>query len=290
MRTIGMLIAISFFLPQVYAQSLLQGMFDAQLALNQSITENGPNAGFNGFLSEDAVLFRPGPVNGKKFLTSSRIGPSGVAARKIDFADISVNGLLGYSYGEWKLTQKLKTGEDVRNGQYATVWRKTPDGRYRAVLDIEISHDAADLPRPPGPLPTAPVRDRNERGWSAADTTMNFFRLSMASDGLGGAYRRFAAEDVRLLREGMPPIIGKRDVMKQTERYVSIEYPTQVTQFETADLAYSWNPCKFSNSNEGLEEGHCLHIWKLRDEKWWIVLGVFSKMADPRPPSLRERN
>lgn len=289
MRAIGTLLFIFFLLSSAFGQSLLQGMFDAQLALNRSITEEGPNRGFEGFLSDDAILFRPGPVNGRQFLVAGRAGSTGDLVRKIDFADISMNGLLGYSYGAWKLTQKLRVGEDVRMGQYATVWRKAADGRYRAVLDIETFHDEVELTRPPGPLPTAPVRDRNERGWSAADTTMNFFRLSMGRGGLSGAYRRFAGEDVRLLREGMPPIIGKSDVMKQTERYVSIAYPKQVVQFETADLAYSWNPCKFANSTEGIEEGNCLHIWKLRDSKWWIVLGVFSKVNDPKPPALREK-
>ena len=55
-------------------------------------------------------------------------------------------------------------------------------------------------------------------------------------------------------------------------------------------MAYTWNPCEFADNNEGMEKGTCLHIWKLRNKKWWIVLGVFARIPNETPPSLKPRH
>jgi hypothetical protein len=57
--------------------------------------------------------------------------------------------------------------------------------------------------------------------------------------------------------------------------------------YQAADMAYVWNPCQYANSNEGLEKGNCLHIWKLRDNKWWVVLGVFAPQPNPTIPTIK---
>jgi hypothetical protein len=118
---------------------------------------------------------------------------------------------------------------------------------------------------------------------------MDFLRTSMRGEGLSGAYAKFAADDVRLLRDGSPPIIGKKKVLAETTQYVAVEFPSKVALFQSADMAYTWNPCRFDNSDEGLAQGNCLHIWKLRNKKWRIVLGVFAAVPNETPPALRKR-
>jgi len=71
------------------------------------------------------------------------------------------------------------------------------------------------------------------------------------------------------------------------QRYISVEFPSRVVAFQAADLAYTWNPCKFANNDEGLENGNCLHIWKLRKKKWWIVVGVFARFPNETKPALK---
>ena len=120
---------------------------------------------------------------------------------------------------------------------------------------------------------------------------MKFTKLSMnPGGGLGAAYGEYAAEDVRLLHDGDPPIIGRKNVVEATKNYLSIRFPEHIALFQAADMAYTWNPCQFSNSNEGMESGNCLHIWKLRDKKWWIVLGIFSRITTTAPPILKPKD
>jgi hypothetical protein len=73
------------------------------------------------------------------------------------------------------------------------------------------------------------------------------------------------------------------------KRYKSIEFPTKVAMFQAADMAYVWNPCQYANSNEGTERGNCLQVWKLRNKKWWIVVGVFARVESEKPPELKVR-
>ena len=106
---------------------------------------------------------------------------------------------------------------------------------------------------------------------------------------MGGAYQHWAADEITLIREGDPPIFGKKKVVADTQDFQSISYPKRVVLNESADMAYVWNPCAYANSDEGIEKGNCLHIWKLRGKKWWIVLGVLSRVRNVKQPALKQR-
>ena len=274
------------------ASGLAQGpaapIYDAQRAFERAVAERGVKPAFIEFLADDAIIFRPDAVNAKEFLANGG-GESarGTLVRRVTFADASSNGLLGYTTGEWSFTPKSKA-DRPRMGQYATVWSKGKGGVYKAILDIEITHEAFENLKRRKQMPKPEGKERNKKGWSVADSTMNFLRASMGKKGLGEAYEKFASDDVILLREGLPPIIGRGNAEEELERYMAVEFPTKVSQFETADMAYSWNPCSYADSNEGMERGNCLHVWKLHDQKWRIVLGVFARVANETKPVLRE--
>ena len=288
MRSIGLLLLLVFLCASGSAQMMPQPIYDAQRAFERAVAEKGAKPAFLEFLSDDAVLFRPEAVNGREYLEKRNETAAGTLSRRVNFADISVNGLLGYTIGEWTLIPKGKPGAVPKVGQYATVWSKRLDGKYKAILDIEISHDPEFQSFRRGALPPRNEGDKNKWGWSAVDTAMNFLRMSMTKKGLGGAYDKFASDDIVLLREGMPPITGSDAASKEMEKYIAVDFPAKVSQFETGDIAYSWNPCAYATSNEGMEKGNCLHIWKFRDKKWRIVLGVFARISDPTIPVLKE--
>ena len=278
----------------VRGQALVQPIYDTQRAFERAVAEKGVRPAFLEFLAEDAVIFRPEAVNAKEFLKTSSSAAPGTLMRRVTFADISTNGLLGYTTGEWTFIPRNKPGTPPKTalppkiGQYATVWSKSQSGAYKAILDIEIEHEPFDRSIRRKSMPTKSQKELNKRGWSVADSTMNFLRMSMSKQGLGGAYDKFAADDVILLREGVPPIVGRGRAEDELEKYIAVEFPKKVSQFETADMAYSWNPCAHADSGEGMEKGNCLHVWKLKDKKWLIVLGVFAKVGNDTKPVLRE--
>ena len=274
----------------IFAQTDLQKMFDAEKAFDQAAINRGQKSAFLEFFADDSVIFRPNAINGREFWKSREDPSSLMLVRNPTYADIAANGLLGYTTGNWELQPKGKTDLVAMFGQYVTIWEKKQDGKFHASLDIGINHDKPAVSESIETLPTDGKRDLNKRGWSAADASMNFLRMSMTKPALSGAYAKFAAEDVRFLRERRLPISGKKSVVTETKHYVSVDFPKKITLYESADMAYIWNACQYSNSNEGTEKGNCLHIWKLRNEKWWIVLGVFAPVANETQPTLKIKN
>lgn len=53
-----------------------------------------------------------------------------------DFANVSVSGDLGYTYGKYTLTSTDSVGQVTKNeGIFHTVWKRQPDGKWRFVWD-----------------------------------------------------------------------------------------------------------------------------------------------------------
>ena len=271
----------------VNAQRDLQPLFDAQAAFDRTTAEHGVRAAFLKFLAPDGIVFQPEPVNGRQYWEGRPDDPSSMHVRKQTYSDISANGLLGYTTGNWRMYPKGKSESLARFGQYVTIWERKSDGSYHAALDIAVSHEKMLFAETDVPVRRKQKRDINKRGWSPADASMEFLRMSMTAERLGGAYKKFAAEDVRLLRDATPPIVGRKRVVAHMNEYIAIEFPSKVSLFQSADMAYTWNPCQFDNSSEGVVKGNCLHIWKLRNKKWWIVLGVFAPVPNETPPVLK---
>lgn len=290
MNRIGVLIVTFCFCAQLQAQNSLQELVEAERAFAKTAAERGAKAAFLEYLADNSVIFRPEAVNGKDFWNLHKEASPTFLVRSPVLTDISSNGLMGYVTGSFELYAKTRVGKPESAGQYVTIWERRQNGKFVATLDIAITHDPFPAATPGrGDIAKFPS-DPNKRGWSAADPSMNFLRMGMGNKALGSAYDKFAGPDVRLLREGSPPIIGKKAVVVQTKDYASMKFPIKLGLLESGDMAYFWNPCEYINSDEGIEKGNCLHIWKLRKKKWYIVLGVFARVINEKPPILKFRD
>ncbi|MFN0138850.1 MAG: hypothetical protein ACKVQW_02030 [Pyrinomonadaceae bacterium] len=251
------------------------------------MTENkGARAAFLEYLASDGVVFKPQAVNGLEFWTKQPGKSVEQHRRSVTIGDISANGLIGYATGSWELNPNGKRDSATKFGQYVTIWEKKRDSRFRAVLSIDITHSEITETRSKHVVAADDKRDSNKRGWSVADASMNFQRVAMSEDALSGAYDKFIGEDARILLDGLPPLTGRKAIVSEARRYRSVLFPNKVISFQTADIAYMWNPCSYTTS-EGIEAGNCLQVWKLRNKKWWIVLGVFASVTDETRPVLK---
>lgn len=274
------------------AQTPLQEMSDADSAFGHEIETMGMKNAALKFLSSDSVIFQPNAVSGRDYWKLQSDKKEGVLVRERIAMDIAASGLMGYTTGTWKLYPKGLAGEVAKTGEYVTMWEKRQGGKFEASLDITIEHDpiTPELNEKARVWPSLPGGDPNKRRWSAADPSMNFLKMSMTKKALGGAYEKFAGEDIRLLLEGEFPILGKKAAVKATRNFVSIDYPKRTALLESSDMAFVWNPCEYADSNEGKEKGICLHVWKLRDKKYYIVLGVLSRVKNMTRPTLKVKD
>ena len=273
-----------------FAQYDLQRMYDTERSFEVVAEVSGKKTAFLNFLAVDGIVFLPNPVNGIDFWKSqNENGSPLILVRNSNYADISANGIMGYTTGNWQSYPKGKRETLSKFGQFVTIWEKKLDGTFRASLDIDITHDELPVADSGQGYKTDLRHDQNKRGYSPADASMNFLRMGMVTKALGNGYKQYAVDDARLLLDGKPLILGKKNVVSEMNRYTAINFPKKVALYQAADLAYVWNPCEFANSTEGTEKGNCLHIWKLRDKKWYIVLGVFARVTDDTPPELKTK-
>jgi hypothetical protein len=83
------------------------------------------------------------------------------------------------------------------------------------------------------------------------------------------------AEDVRMLRAGEFPIIGRKNALAAVKKQKgAIRFGRRTIFFGTADLAYTSNSYELSSGKKS-EKGNFVQVWKLRGTTWQIVFDIF---------------
>lgn len=127
-----------------YSQVEIQKGKDALMQVDTDFSnlskEKGVKEAFLTFTAADGVLLRPFtmPIVGyeavKKFMEE---GDSDFQLTWLPlYADISISGELGYTYGTYSLIFKDETGvEQTRVGTYVSIWKLDGNGKWKFVLD-----------------------------------------------------------------------------------------------------------------------------------------------------------
>lgn len=117
-----------------------QALMDADTVFAKDVGERGVEAWLDAFAADGVMMPNNNPVVPKAQIGElmQRLGDprKEKPALRIDwtpkFAAISDDGTLGYTIGN----SVAHTAEGDRQGKYVTIWRRQPDGSYKAVLDI----------------------------------------------------------------------------------------------------------------------------------------------------------
>jgi ketosteroid isomerase-like protein len=127
-----------------YAQMDIQkgkdALRQADISFSDLSREKGVKEAFLAYIAGDGVLLRPFtmPIVGyeavRKFLEE---GDSNFQLTWVPlYADISVSGELGYTYGTYSLLFKDEAGvEQTRVGTYVSIWKLDSEGKWKFVLD-----------------------------------------------------------------------------------------------------------------------------------------------------------
>lgn len=276
MKKVILLFVAAFASINIFAQTSadLQKIYDTEKAFERFSAEKGINPAFVEFLAPDGVMFFPNPTNGREYWKSRPASPA-VLTWNPTFIDVSSNGALGYSIGNSVYRAQGKDDANAVYGQYLSVWQRQPDGNYRAVLDVGISHAKPEKVETEWKSPPDTGKELNAGKSSAADNVNSFFETA-TRDGLNKAYKSFAAEDVRALRENQFPVTGKSNLLSATKKDKSrISFAKRSLFFGAADLAYITNSYTLTKKDNSIEKGNFVQIWKLRGGKWVLVMDVF---------------
>ena len=263
----------------VQAQSALQEMVKTEQAFSTMAQDKTIRDAFMTFIADDGLLFRPGAVNGKKWMTEHPVPPSDkrpVLVWQPAFAVMAASGDMGFTTGPWEAKADVNDEKIAGYGHFVTVWKKQADGSWRFVVDLGISH-----PQYGGPLTLwTPTDTSKKETFKPVDVTSGRAALldrdrkyadEVLQQGSAKAYPTYAARDVRLYRANSLPFIGREAALEQLSKTTDQFkwHPIAADVSRAGDLGYT-----HGTYEAGSERGSYLRIWKKENGQWRIVMDV----------------
>jgi len=121
----------------------IDSLIQAERDFSAAAGEHGMRSAFLANLADDAVLFRPGPINGMKSW-KARAEVPGQLVWAPGYVEISGAQDFGFSFGPWeyRATADAKSGD---YGDFLTVWRRDSRGAWKVALDCGVSHERPEV-------------------------------------------------------------------------------------------------------------------------------------------------
>jgi ketosteroid isomerase-like protein len=277
--------------PTIFAQqsnaSALKEMVETEQAFSKTAEAKNTRDAFMEFIADDGLLFRPGAVNGKKWMTEHPVPPSDkrpLLAWQPAFAQMAAAGDLGFTTGPWEFKADIKDPKPAGYGHFVTLWKKQPDGSWKFVVDLGISHAQSG-----GPLNIWQVENTPQKNSFKSVDVAKTKEILLQRDrsyssetlkvGWATAFETFAAVDARLYLPEHLPYLGRTLAVeiigstKSTPTYQLISGDVS----KSGDLGYTHGTYERTASNDPkkvAERGNYVRIWKKQDSVWQIVLDV----------------
>jgi ketosteroid isomerase-like protein len=268
-----------------------RSIVEAERAFSRASVEKGTRAAFIENLADDSILFRPQPVNGKRWM-EEHPAPAGLLTWQPIFADVSSAGDMGYTTGPWEFRKERLDDKPVAHGQYVTVWKKQANGVWKVAIDLGIGNPAPAAAPPAetqSPASNQPVKTRKlltdlEAERSALTRLETDFAKRVAEKKTLDAFISYLADDVRLFRMNAFPAVGReatRSLLAVNPGLLGWK-PLRADVARSNDLGYTYGTYEFKAADEkASEKGNYLRIWKRqRQGEWKVVLDILS----PIPP------
>ncbi|MFM9905446.1 MAG: YybH family protein [Pyrinomonadaceae bacterium] len=260
-------------------KSDLQSLVDTEHSFADFAAAHDTKSAFLEFLAVDGVVFQPDKLNGIAYWNAR--GPSkGLLSWAPNYADLSTNGMLGYTIGNWEYRPKGKDDTPIAFGDFITVWSRQADGKYKFVVDIGVGHEKPAVYSSEWVTTADKTADPNAKNMSAADTANSFCDMA-TKRGLRRAYETYAADDIRFYREEKLPFLGKKASIKAAKAEKgTVQLAKKSTFFGSTNLSYTTSTYTRTDAGKLLEKGNYMQIWKLKAGRWVIVLDIFKPVPD----------
>ena len=274
------------------ADSALANMVAAERAFSALSVERGMREAFLHFLADDGVIFQPLAVNGRDSWRGRAASPATLIWEP-SHGEVAGAGDFGWSTGPWEYrppsdsTGAPPPANRIAHGHFTSVWTRQPDGQWRVVLDMGVSHA-----KPERGIGDTEFRSKPQHTWVAGQKNPKSRANLVAIDRLyardarklgAEALDECATEDVRLNREGEFPAEG-RDSAKSALRTAAdvVRLVPQGSRVSLSDdLGYTYGIIeRMSSRGAEADSSTYLHIWrKEADRKWRIAVIVENPVA-----------
>jgi ketosteroid isomerase-like protein len=258
-------------LPQALTQ-----MIDAERAFAARAVVVGWKQAFLEYFADSAVGFDGGVGPAKDQIRRNPDPPADLQLLwEPRYGDIAASGELGYLTGPVRNIRKSRDNGRPRHSNYASIWKRQPDGSFKVVLDFGVTTPqpvpfAAGFTRAAGNRFTGDYDDTTPP-LSAADGVLNSGLRVRQADG----YRGRLASGVRFHREGIMPVVGDRAALRwlaTQPAYSSID-SRFAEAARSGDLGYTWGSYTVGPVQKPSQRGFYIRIWQReRNGQWNVAL------------------
>jgi len=266
------------------AQTPLEEMVKTEQAFSKMAADKNTREAFMTFIADDGLLFRPGAVNGKKWMLEHPVPPSDkkpLLAWQPNFAGMSASGDMGFTTGPWEAKPDVNDPKPSAYGHFVTVWKKQPDGTWKFVVDLGISHPQSGGPQtlwhPTEKVEPSTTTVESAKAVKALVDRDRILSLAALEYGLAKAFESHASPDVRVYRTGNIPFIG-RSASEEALKKISGKLKSQPIGGDVSragDLGYTHGTYEISDAaDKVVERGSYVRIWRNQGGAWRVVLDV----------------
>jgi ketosteroid isomerase-like protein len=248
----------------------LGSLVDAELAFARDGWERGVHEAFLAHFAADGIAFEPAPVR-LRDAWSARPAPADPHAFRLEWkpaqAGVSRSHDFGYTTGPFTAWSVARP--DVkRHGVFFSVWQRDAQGAWKVFLDIGVATpspvDFAALGASPRPHYAGRGNPLAQAGELLEGEANGF---GAGANGLTPAsYARLLAGDVRLHRDGRPPLASRASVARDTAyRLRRVAWtPQDVRIAPSCDLAVTYGAYRETDRASVVHQGSYAHLW-IRD-------------------------
>lgn len=255
----------------------LASLIEAERSFSRTSEKNGIREAFLTFLAEKAIVFRPGPVEGRPVYEKLDPAYPALLLWEPEFAEVASSGEMGYTTGPYRNSPSREV-EPTRFGHYISIWKKQPNGAWKVILDIGVQHNRPQSDGPVSAVATpkvlktfealSPEALREEE--RAFGERAGLFEKEVATRGSRKALSAFATDDIRIYRPERFPSVGKRAVGTIIPSGAGRIAPGserrnaayQVGLAWSGDLAYCYGFFEISKDLAVVETTAYLRIWR----------------------------
>lgn len=251
----------------------------AEYAFADAAPRLGVRDAFLAFLADDAILFRPRPVNGKAWFGARPPRP-GLLTWYPCFARLSGAGDLGLSTGPWEFRPNSLDEAPVAHGYFTSMWRAQADGEWKVEFDGGIS-----CPAPAHPIEPLRPDGAPEAGVSAStvvdiDTSCaellavdrNFAQAAHV-DRVAAYDQALVGDEARVHRDGVWPWVGRAAIRSGLGALAgSIEWQAEAARAAlSGDLGYVYGYAQFTAAGRPPLDSCYLRVWQKIGPIWRLL-------------------
>lgn len=268
------LLAGMAWLMMVQAPTDTSTLFEAERTFAARATLCGTDSAFLFALAPEGMIFRPGPVNGMRWIREHPSPPSGRLVWEPSAGAVAAAGDIGFTTGPWTFSDANRADRAPRYGHFLSVWKRQESGEWKVALDVGIGHPERSATAVHGKFDHARwgtgLIGRNPGGLNIVLLKAEE-ELVLAMDRTGSRKPLLTriAPDAVLYRSGQPPITDREKIKNAIEEPMQPYYwkPAAATVSSSGDLAYSYGSYVAGN-----EKGHYVRIWRMSPEGEWLIL------------------